>query len=159
MVGIIKRAIPVNYGRTSTEITKLHTTPTTVLILCTINRPFASSEISKSLFNSTRWTRNFFPFGLLHGIFLALLETFSRNMPASFTVMACDIWNLPLFELWYPFTFVTWNPRVDSFPSRAIKRGTHRLESSWPHTMDKSIDNPWLINKPMHPLTRWIYKS
>ena len=27
VVGIIKRAIPVNYGRTSTEITKLHTTP------------------------------------------------------------------------------------------------------------------------------------
>ena len=30
VVGIIKRAIPVNYGRTSTEITKLHTTPTRV---------------------------------------------------------------------------------------------------------------------------------
>ena len=28
VVGIIQRAITVNYGRTSTEITKLHTTPT-----------------------------------------------------------------------------------------------------------------------------------
>ena len=28
VVGIIKRAIPVNYERTSTEITKLHTNPT-----------------------------------------------------------------------------------------------------------------------------------
>ena len=35
VVGIIQRAIPVNYGRTSTEITKLHTTPTNLTVRVT----------------------------------------------------------------------------------------------------------------------------
>ena len=42
VVGIIQRAMPIKYGRTSTEITKLHTTPT-------ISNPFITCLLIDAL--------------------------------------------------------------------------------------------------------------